>query len=150
MAKQPHPGINPSQLTYVSLSTLEKRVRRALRKQGLQLFKPRPNLAIPAGEYGITDGPYRILRSGLSLESLARELGVLAEHEALDTPQPAGLVWRVVRQRSVIEDGKPVIRYEPLSREFAHQEEAYRAAAEIGGADLAVIGYAPEGLEGRP
>lgn len=92
MAKQPTPGTNPSQITHVSISTVEKRVRRALAKQGLSLFKPRPSLAIPAGECAITDGPYRIIRSGLTLEDLARELGVLAEHETLVKPGQAAAI----------------------------------------------------------
>lgn len=147
MAKQPATGTNPSQITYVPQQTLEKRVRRALRKQGLQLFKPRPSLAIRPGECAVTDGPYRILRSGLTLESLARELGVLADHERLDTPAPpapADWVWRVCRTVTETVGGVAVTRYEPLPGVYPSQYAAIEAAHSLGLPDLAVVGGAPE------
>ena len=76
--------IPPADIRWVHEATAIKRVRRALTKQGLELFKPRQNRVPHIGEFAIVDHMHRILRTHLDLAALARELGVLAEDESVE------------------------------------------------------------------
>jgi hypothetical protein len=74
--------------TPVTLSTLEKRIRRRLAADALQLRKNRPG-TYQFSEYGdwsvIEPRNHVLIRRRFTLEELARELGVLADHETVAT-----------------------------------------------------------------
>ena len=77
----------------VSLSTLEKRIRRKLAADALQLRRNRPG-TYQFNEHGdwsvIEPRNHVLMRRRFTLEQLGRELGVLAEHETLAAGREAG------------------------------------------------------------
>lgn len=130
-----------STYTYVSASALEKRIRRHLAKQAQSLIKARPDQIDQIGIYAICGTNRHITRTHVNLASLARELGVLGEHERLDH-SGLGWVWAVARRREVREDGKLVSHHDQLTREFATEQAARRAAALIEDqGDLVIVGW---------
>lgn len=87
----PTGAIRPN--TPVSLATLEKRIRRRLAVDGLQLRKNRPG-TYQFQEHGqwsvIEPRDHVLLRRRFTLDDLARDLGVLAAGETLATPDMGG------------------------------------------------------------
>ena len=77
--------ICPTEVSFVSRQTLEKRVRRALASKGHRLLKSRPGTAAfrEFGLYSIENGLRRIVAVNHDLSLLAHELGVMADHERL-------------------------------------------------------------------
>jgi hypothetical protein len=83
--------IRPNSL--VTPSTLEKRIRRHLAVDGLQLRKNRVG-TYQHTEHGawsvIEPRDHVLMRRRFTLEELGRELGVLAEHETVAAGREAG------------------------------------------------------------
>lgn len=148
MANKATTGTNPSQITYVTTSTLEKRCRRALAKQGQTLIKPKAGTAArrELGEYAIHDASLGgIVIQGAELESLARDLGVLADHERLDTPAREWDGWMhyIARQETIEIDGQTALHNRQISPEFTSPDAARAWLDESGltGDDLRLVGY---------
>ena len=81
--------------TPVTLSTLEKRIRRHLAADYLQLRKnrPPPKQFQEHGQWSVIEPRNHVLMNRrFTLEELGRELGVLAQHETVAAGREAGHV----------------------------------------------------------
>lgn len=78
------PDFTPVREFEVSPAALEARIRRRLRREGERLCKTRGQRALlDLGEYYVVDYNNIIVAWHCDLERLGRELGCLADHEAL-------------------------------------------------------------------
>ena len=135
------PEIRPS---FILRSTLEKRIRRELAKQGRKLLKSRPGTAAfrEYGQYAIERvGIRKVLETHQDLATLARDLGVMQPHERIDPCSD----WRffVARQTTKVIDGKTIVFHERLSGNFRTREEAERHADRLKDADgpVGIVGF---------
>lgn len=131
----------------VSRQTLEKRARRALKKHGQTLIKTRPNTAARRenGLYCVADQRCEIIMKSVALDSMARGLGVMADHERLDTPAREWDGWMhyIARQETIEIDGQTALHNRQISPEFTTPEAARAWARESGltGDDLRIVGF---------
>jgi hypothetical protein len=136
-----HQGAQPENCpAFIARATLEKRVRRALAKQGRKLLKSRAGT--PAlrehGRYAVVDAGGAVIKTRMDLATLARELGVMTNEEYLDPRSD----WRyfVARQHQKVIDGRVVLFNDRVSRNFLTMEQAEAHALEMGG-PLGIVGF---------
>jgi len=137
------PGTQPKTCpSFILRATLEKRIRRELAKRNHKLLKSRPGT--PAhreyGLYAIENDRRRVLETHLDLVTLARDLGVMQDHEYLDPHSD----WRyyVVRHSTQLIDGKTIHSFDRLSRNFMTRAEAERFADRLTTDDpIGIVGF---------
>jgi len=143
MNTSPTPGTQPKTCpSFILRATLEKRIRRELAKRNHKLLKSRPGT--PAhreyGLYAIENDRRRVLETHLDLVTLARDLGVMQDHEYLDPHSD----WRyyVVRHSTQLIDGKTIHSFDRLSRNFMTRAEAERFADRLTTDDpIGIVGF---------
>lgn len=139
-------GTTP-EIRLVSRPTLEKRARRALRKQCNRLIKTRAGTAARRenGLYCVADEHCKIIMKSVDLGSLAKGLGVMSKHEQLMRPANGWDGWfhHIARHRVIEVDGKRAHYNEPLTADYPTAEEAKAAAKAAGlkGDDLVLVGF---------
>lgn len=143
MAKQPPPGTNPSQnITLVSAQALEKRIRRRLRQDGLQLRKNRAGTIDHQahGQWLVVDpGSRAIHYRQITLARLAQELGLLAAGEQAEDH----LAGELFVGRYGFEDNGPDEYYVMVRR------PGKPSLVEIVDGPFASLGRAREAMNGR-
>lgn len=71
----------------VSIRALSARINRKLKSENKKLMKSAPSEKIEKGEYMIIDlTTNTVSRHSLDVESLAKELGCLADYEMIENP----------------------------------------------------------------